>query len=109
MKSDERLKQTPSCTTTCAMQGLNAPLISLKMTAPQTLLSSSNTQVPWYEFNSSSLENPSLKWRGKGLILLAGVQRLSHLLPVLAGFNTQTTKPNFYVQITPFRFQIPGN
>lgn len=76
MKSDERLKQTPSCTTTCAMQGLNAPLISLKMTAPQTLLSSSNTQVPWYEFNSSSLENPSLKWRGKGLILLAGVQRL---------------------------------
>lgn len=26
---------------------------------------------------------------------------VSHLLPVLAGFNTQTMKPNFYVQITP--------
>lgn len=39
MKSDERLKQTPSCNTTCAMQGLNAPLISLKMTAPHKLRS----------------------------------------------------------------------
>lgn len=37
----------------------------------------------------------------KGLVLLAGAQRLSHLLPVLAGFNTQMVKPNFYVQITP--------
>lgn len=43
MKSDERLKQTPSCSTTRAMQGLNDPLVSLKMTAPHKFCSHPQT------------------------------------------------------------------
>lgn len=100
IKPDERLKQTPSCNkTACAMQGWNAPSISFKMTAPQKLCSQLQTYkvhlflgtnlipVLWKILHWNGGERPGSVSRSPEVV--------PHLLPVLAGFNTQMVKPNF--------------